>query len=154
MSMKTAILVKYFSLLMGAGAILVISSCHEEDDPEILYPAIGFYGDNILMKGKTEYAAEQDYSLQAKLPEGQKVKIIITGRSVTFPTGVWYNASATNNWAISKFDQNTYTQIYQSIDGGHTCDHRIYFEVGTFQIDYYENDAAAPTATKTIQVDH
>jgi len=38
--------------------MLLVSSCDEEDEPEIQYPETGFYGDNILMKGKTEYTAE------------------------------------------------------------------------------------------------
>jgi hypothetical protein len=139
--------------LCAFSLILSVVSCHDEDEPEIQYPATGFYGDNILMKGRTEYS-DEDYSFQAKLPAGQKVKIVITG-NVAFPMGLWYMESATgNNWAISKFDRSVYTQIFQSIDGGHTCDLRMHFEEGTFQIDYYENDSASPTATKTIEVEY
>lgn len=137
--------------------LLMISSCDDEDGLEIQYPATGFYGDNILMKGKTEYTAWQN-SLQAKLPEGQKLKIVITGKTVTLPTpnslsGVW-GMHSPNNWAISKFDRVAYTQTFQSIDGGLTCDLTIFFDKGTFQIDYYENDATSPTATKTIVVNY
>ena len=60
--------------------MLFVSSCDDEDELEIQYPETGFYGDNILMKGKTDYTTEQS-SFQAKLPEGQKVKIVITGNA-------------------------------------------------------------------------
>lgn len=153
--MKTAMLMKllYLSLCI-IGIVTMMSSCEDEDEPEIQYPATGFYGDNILMKGKTEYTA-RDNSLQARLPEGKSVKIVITGKTVTFPAGVWFYATGTsNNWAISEFDMSDYTQIFQSIDGGLTCDLRMQFDEGTFQIDYYENGAASPTATKTIVVDY
>jgi len=151
--MKTTIFPKYLCLpLCIISIVLLTSSCDDDDEIEIQYPATGFYGDNILMKGKTEYTFIEN-SLQAKIPEGQSLKIVITGKSVTFPDGVWY-LNSSNNWAISKFDMTAYTQTFQSIDGGHTCDLYMRFDVGTFQIDYYENGAASPTATKTIVVDY
>ena len=153
--MKTAVLMKHFlSLLCIIGVMLVASSCEDEDEPEIKYPATGFYGDNILMKGKTEYTA-RDNSLQAKLPEGTSLKIVITGKTVNFPNGVWFYATGTaNNWAVIEFDMTLYSQTFYAIDGGHTCDLQMQFDKGTFQIDYYENGATSPSATKTIVVDY
>ena len=130
------------------------AACDEDEKPEIQYPATGFYGDNILMKGKTEYD-KQENSLQAKIPEGQKLKIVITGLTTQFPTGVWYiDSGSGHNWAVAKYDISTDTQIFQSIDGGLTCDIRMEFDIGTFQIDYYENEATTPTATKIIEVNY
>ena len=103
------------------------------------------------MKGRTEYT-EFSNSFQAKLPEGKKLKIIITGNPA-FPNAMWASRSI-NNWAISKFDITTYTQVFQSIDGGHTCVLDMTVNVGTYQIDYYENDATSPTYSKTIVVDY
>ncbi len=139
-----------FLPLCAIGMMLFVSSCDDEDEPEIQYPETGFYGDNILMKGKTEYTAEGN-SLQAKLPEGKKLKIVITGIQ-SFPYR--FGEAVSNNWAISKFDFSTYTQVFQSIDGGQTCELDIQFDVGTFQIDYYENDAVSPTYSKTIVVNY
>ena len=134
--------------------MLFVSSCDDEDELEIQYPETGFYGDNILMKGKTEYTTEGN-SLQAKLPEGKKLKIVITGLSSTDQTGLWYYLVGTsNNWAISKFDFSTYTQVFQSIDGGLTCDLSMKFDKGTFRIDYYENDMSFPTYSKDIVVNY
>jgi hypothetical protein len=153
--MKTASLIKYLYLSVCIiGVIIGISSCDDEDDLEIQYPAMGFYGDNLLMKGKTEYTAQHN-SLQAKLPEGKSLKIVITGKTVAFPNGIWgTNDGSSNNWAILKFDKTVYTQAFQSIDGGHTCDLELVFDKGTYQIDYYENGATSSTATKTIVVDY
>jgi len=50
--------------------LFLTSSCNDEDEPEIKYPETGFYGDNILMKGKTEYTA-LDNSLRAWVPDGK-----------------------------------------------------------------------------------
>src|SRR5688572_24067444 len=104
--MKTATLMKCAYLPLCAIAIMFLtSSCDDDEDrPEIQYPETGFYGNNILMKGKTEYDNVEN-SLQAKLPEGKKLKIVITGLSVTSQTGFWYWLVGTsNNWAITKFD--------------------------------------------------
>ena len=143
-----------FLPLCAIGMMLFVSSCDDEDEPEIQYPETGFYGDNILMKGKTEYTAEGN-SLQAKPPGGKKLKIVITGLSATDQTGLWYyHVGTSNNWAISKFDFSTYTQVFQSIDGGQTCDLSMLFDVGNFRIDYYENDAVSPTYSKDIVVNY
>lgn len=137
-------------------SLMLITSCDEEDNPEIQYPVTGFYGDNILLKQKTDYN-KQENSFQAKIPVDQKLKIIMKAKNAVFPagTGVWWIESASaNNLAISKFDMTTHTQVFQSIDGGLTCDVRLQFDKGSYQIDYYENDALTPTATKTIVVNY
>ena len=67
-----------FLPLCAISMMLFVSSCDDEDELEIQYPETGFYGDNILMKGKTEYTTQEN-SLQAKLPGGKKLKIVITG---------------------------------------------------------------------------
>ena len=43
-----------FLPLCAITMMLFVSSCDDEDELEIKYPETGFYGDNILMKGKTE----------------------------------------------------------------------------------------------------
>ena len=138
-----------FLPLCAICVILFVSSCDDDDELEIQYPETGFYGDNILMKGRTEYTTQQ-CSFQAKLPEGKKLKIVLTGNP-TFPNAIWGSHSG-NNWAISLFDVATHSQVFQSIDGGHTCVLGILFTEGSFQIDYYENDAKSPTYSKTIVV--
>jgi hypothetical protein len=148
----------FFLQLCAISMMLFVSSCDDDDELEIQYPETGFYGDNILMKGKTEYTDERN-SLQAKVPEGKQLKVVITGLSVTstanYMSGIWYyEAGSSNNLAISIFDSSDYAQVFQSIDGGLTCDLAIRFEKGTFRIDYYENNAVSPTDSKTIIVNY
>ena len=147
--MKTIFRKCIFIPLYAISIMLFVFSCDDEDEPEIQYPETGFYGDNILMKGRTEYPSVRS-SFQAKLPEGKKLKVVLTGNP-TLPYAIWGSSSG-NNWAILNFDVPTHTQVFQSIDGGHTCELSIHFTVGTYQIDYYENDATSPTYSKTISV--
>ena len=149
--MRTRFYTTYYMLTSMLGVMLLVSSCDEDVvEASIEYPDTGFYGVNILAKEKTSYTTENS-SFQAKIPEGQKLKVVVTSLTPTFPTGVW-GVGSFNNWAVSTFDINTYTQIFQSIDGGLTSTLLIYFYTGSFKIDYYENDASSPTATKTIEV--
>ena len=138
-----------FLALCATGMMLFVSSCDDEDNLEIQYPETGFYGDNILTKGKTEYTT-QTCSFQAKLPEGKKLKVVLTGNPI-LPYAIW-GTSSHNNWAISNFDVASHTQVFQSIDDGHTCELSINFTAGTYQVDYYENDAKLPTYSKNIVV--
>ena len=147
--MKTILRNYLFLPLCTVGMMLFVSACDDDDELEIQYPETGFYGDNILMKGRTEYTT-QTSSFQAKLPEGQKLKVVLTGNPI-LPYAIW-GTSSYNNWAISRFDVASHTQVFQSIDGGHTCELSIHFTAGTYQVDYYENEATSPTYSKTIVV--
>ena len=149
--MRTRLCTTYYMLTCMLCVMLPVSSCDEDEvKASIEYPDTGFYGVNILTKERTSYTTENS-SFQAKIPVGQKLKVVITSLTPTFPTGTWYIGSP-NNWAPSAFDINTYTQIFQSIDGGLTSTLLMYFYVGRFRIDYYENDSTSPTATKTIEI--
>ena len=146
----------YIAIVCLVSMVLLLASCDEEDNPEIQYPLTGFYGDNILVKQKTDYN-KQENSFNAKIPVNQKLKIVMTAKDAVFPagTGIWrIESGSANNLAISKFDMKTYSQIFQAIDGGLTCDVRLQFDKGSYKIDYYENDALTPTATKTIVVNY
>jgi len=103
------------------------------------------------MKGRTEYTKFSN-SFQAVLPKGKKLKILITGNPA-FPHVIW-GSRAVNNWAVSNFDVTTYTQVFQSIDDGHTCVLDMTMNVGSYQIDYYENGVTSPTYSKTVVVDY
>jgi hypothetical protein len=151
---------KYLHIGVTAVCLIILTlinvSCDDDDNPDIEYPLTGFYGDNILVKQKTEFN-KQENSFNAKVPTNQKLKIIMTAKTAVFPagTGIWrIESGSANNLAISKFDMTTHSQIFQSIDGGLTCDARLQFDKGSYKIDYYENDSLTPTATKTIVVNY
>lgn len=157
--MKTSFSATNLALTWMIGAAILVSSCDyfDEDDVSELvhfeYPADGFYGPNFLTKGTTDYTTAWG-SLQAKIPPKQKLKIIITALTPGSQpgTGIWSYVQGAHNWAVYNFDLNTHTQQYISIDGGMTSVSQIQFQVGSFRIDYYENDDTTPTMSKTIQV--
>ena len=153
--MKTRLFVTNSMLTYLFGAALLVSSCEYYDEDDLSgsfeYPATGVYGVNFLSQGSTAYTTEWG-SLQAKIPPRKKLKIVITALTPNGQTGVWSYEQGAHNWAVTNFDWNTNSQDYTSIDGGLTSVARISFQVGSFQIDYYENDSATPTTTKTIQV--
>jgi len=115
------------------------------------YPQTGTYGDNILHLSGTEYPSGMDVyqSLAVNLPENMTLMIKITSTSHNF----WYNkVSSIQNWSVTTFDMDTYSQTFTAIDPGKSCDLRIRFDPGTFRVDYYEMGASTPTHTKTITV--
>lgn len=142
---------------------LSLLSCDHDENEPITYPETGFYGDNILFQEKTAYGKREN-SLQSKVPSGKSIVIKITGKTVvitiggdvpSIPSGIWYyDPTTTNNWAITSWDKTTYTQTFTSIDGGLTCDAKMMFDKGTFQIDYFENGSSTPTLSKTITVSY
>ena len=155
----------FYQLTFTSGILLTVCllSCDHEENEPIIYPETGFYGDNILFQEKTTYSKREN-SLQCKLPSGKSITIKITGKTVVFsngglvpsiPSGIWYYDPGTiNNWAVTNWDNTTYTQTFSSIDGGLTCAAKMMFDKGTFQIDYFENGSSSPSLTKTITVNY
>ena len=148
---------KRYSVSLLIAFISLLASCGPEAPTTINYPPSGSYGDNILLPTKTNYA-NRDNSLEAILPRNNKVKIVVTGKSVTSGSGlsgIWSVAIGTqNNWTVGAFDPTIYTQTFTSINGGQTSDLKIMFDKGTFQVDYYENGVTTPSASKTIVVNY
>jgi hypothetical protein len=123
------------------------------------------YGDNILSLSKTTYKGGLgiQHSLAAQLPQGVALKIRITslspGKAATTPADsitpvtlpVWYYSAETNiNWSVSIFDNTNNTQTFTAIASDTSCDLRMYFEKGSFLIEYFEMNATLPTRRKTI----
>lgn len=134
----------------------------------ITYPETGINGDNILSLSKTTFASGMDnsYSLAAHLDKGAALKIKITSLSADTTTtllsdtshvatnihkAVWYYGYSSGiNWSISDFDQTNYTQTFTAIEPDKTCDLKVFFDPGSFLIEYFEMNSVTPTKTKTI----
>lgn len=110
----------------------------------IEYPENGAYGNNVLYGDDTLYSSSNIYSLAANLPNGVNLKIIIKN-------GIWY-INEFINWTVSTYDYGSQQQIFTSTESGENCDLKIHFESGEHIIEYYENNSATPTRTKTIIV--
>jgi len=133
--------------------------------PDISYPGTGINGDNILSLSKTTYNGGLDiqHSLAAQLANGTALKIKITsvssGKTTTtltdtinpVATPVWYYVFGTSiNWSITDFDLTNYTQTFTAMGSDKSCDLKMYFDKGSFLIEYYEMNSTVPTRTKTI----
>lgn len=124
----------------------------------IAYPETGINGDNILSLAKTTYTGGLDltHSLAAQLASGTSLKIKISSIFTYGDTGLvikplWYRSLGSEiNWSVSDFDIDNYTQTFTTIESGKSCDLKMYFETGSFLIEYYEMNATLPTRTKTI----
>jgi hypothetical protein len=129
----------------------------------ISYPETGLNGDNILSLSQTTYNSGMDisHSLAAQLANGTALKIKITAlTTITKPdTGstsevnkaIWYYAfNSSINWSITVFDKENFTQTFSAIESDKACDLSMYFEKGSFLIEYFEMNAALPTRRKTI----
>jgi hypothetical protein len=123
----------------------------------ITYPATGINGDNVLFLSKTDFKSGNQnlVSLAAQLAKGTALKIKITSLTnadTSFLTKAawWYSTGTEINWSISTFDFGTYSQTFTAIESGKSCDLRIFFEKGSFLIEYYEMNSTVPTRKKTI----
>jgi hypothetical protein len=131
----------------------------------ISYPETGIYGDNILSLSKTTFNGGLDvqHSFAAQLAKGVALKIKITslgsGKAATTPADtitpvpkpMWYYDPFSNtNWSITVFDNANYTQTFTATEPDKSCDLKVYFEKGSFLIEYFEMNATLPTRGKTI----
>jgi len=136
----------------------------------INYPEKGIYGDNILYLTRTNINSGENnfYSLSAELTENTYLKIRITSLSnydsIKMPyadmskasnvlqKASWYYLLGSGiNWLISEFDDINYSQTFTAIETGKKCDLKLFFDKGSFFIEYFEmSNSESPTFTKTI----
>ncbi len=137
----------------------------------INYPVSGLHGQNILALSKTNYVVGENNpcSLAAQLPKNSNLKIRITSLSDSDTTFVssdkgdlseqitraaWYYQTSSNyNWFISDFDMETFSQTFTALEPDKSCDLKLYFDRGSFLIEYFEMNAAEPSKEKTITVE-
>jgi hypothetical protein len=70
---------------------------------------------------------------------------------ITKPTW-FYVYSSGINWSITDFDNTLYTQTFTATEPGKSCDLKLFFEKGTFLIEYFEMNSLVATRQKTITV--
>ena len=144
----------FTSVIIVVSIIAILTACKKDDDPTISYPETGINGDNILsLTGMTYISGfETTHSLIAQLGKGASLKIKITSLSTEInPRPVWYYSSGSEiNWSIGDIDPVNYTQTFTSIESGKSCDLKMFFDQGTFLIEYFEMNATLPTRTKMI----
>ena len=121
----------------------------------IEYPEFSEYGENILFGDKSEFMEEEEYSMAAEIPVGGSLIIRLSG-------GLWGYQTLPDgpvNWDVSKYDWETESQTFSSIESGTGCDLKITFFPGTdstgnngILIEYFENQSDTANRTKIITV--
>ncbi|MCE9538309.1 MAG: hypothetical protein K8R85_03710 [Bacteroidetes bacterium] len=124
------------------------STAFQITETVIEFPVSGSYGLNILDLNQTSYPGNTSCSLNAFLPKGTTLKVIIKSTSSTF----WYYTGSPVNWTIGAFNMNNYTQVFNAIQTTNDCDVYMTFDPGTYTIEYYEKDISTPTRVKNIVV--
>jgi hypothetical protein len=126
--------------------------------PLIVYPVSGINGVNILCPSKNTFYStySNTYSFAANLPKGTSLKIKITSLSPADTNSIkpawYYSMNSGINWSISDFDLNSYIQTFTAIESGKSCDLKMFFDKGSFLIEYFEMNSAYPKREKTITV--
>lgn len=122
----------------------------------ISYPDEGLYGANILSISKTNFPAGlgTPLSFSANILKGAELKIKISSLNPSSDS-VWvFNFNSNINWLVSDFDMVKRTQTFTVIESGKKSDLEMFFEEGTYLIEYFEMNASTPTRSKTIYTKH
>ena len=139
--------------------LFIITGCNEKvtNDSIITYAVNGKYGTNILSDQISSVSAGREYSMQAVLPKGASLKIILKG-------GLWFY-EPDNNWIISEYNDDTQTQEFTVLGDDKTADLSIEFDGkeplieiedkenvdgSIIMVEYYENGDKTPTKVKKL----
>lgn len=122
---------------------------------DLIYPASGFYGDNILADGCSAFTSSVNYDLAVTLPStSATVQVTVTKLSVSGAAGRsgssgWYYGND-GDWRVKTYDPQTQTQLYQTrpISDNETL--ITFMGAGTARVDIYECDLTTPARSKTI----
>ncbi len=130
----------------------------------VTYPMFGSTAVNMLYPDSIRLTPEKNYNMTAILPGKTSVKIRLSGGKwgyVAFPNGPV-------NWAVTQYNRSTKSQEFTSIEPGVDCELTIQFSQpyeyydsinppytvnDSVFVEYFENQSATPTMTKTIYLD-
>ncbi len=137
------------ALLILITPVILLTSCKKES---IEYPTDGHYGVNILDESTTTFYLAPTYSLHAKLPDENSIKIVFTNTSTNILSEWWgYTLGSDVNLILSPYNESTGVQTFESVDGALEIDLSMNFGGnGSATVDIYENGASTPTRTKLI----
>lgn len=122
----------------------------------ISYPDEGLYGENILSISKTNFQAglENPLSFSANILKGADLKIKISSLNANSDSTWVYVFNSKINWLVSDFDMEKRTQTFTVLESGKNSDLQMFFEEGSYLIEYFEMNALTPTRSKTIYCKH
>ena len=119
-----------------------------------VYPASGFYGDNILAGNCTSFTSSVDYELGVMGTTSATVQVTLTALSLPGAGGrngsPGWGYGLDGDWRVTGYDPQTQQQIFQTrpLPGNETM---IKFRgTGSARVDIYECDLNTPARSKTI----
>jgi hypothetical protein len=129
---------------------LLASECGKEE-LQIVYPASGDYGENILSAENTSIVSSgawtpHSYSMRAELPEETSLTVII---NLTSNAGNWSSDEASRaGWEISTLSPRKQQFLATAAQN---CDLDIrFYDHGAANIEFYENGSTDTTGVKSI----
>jgi hypothetical protein len=114
---------------------------------KIKYPAIGFFGPNILRNDTITIkpGSNHNYSLMTDMPDNTSLLVVIRKLSTT---GLWSYYPSSSGYAVSVYADNK--QEFRA-NFGIKADVNLFFQgTGYAIVDIYENGASTPTRSREI----
>lgn len=140
-----------------ASQIPDVGSKQSSQEQKFLYQPYGRSGRNILSDTTHDVKAGEDLSLEAKVPTGKKLHVVLHGpppQHIDESSGAWhYSISGIQNWKISKYQENPSgcIQHFNAEEG--MAEMTIFFSRdGQFTIEVFEGESRVASWRKIISV--
>jgi hypothetical protein len=121
------------------------------------YKPHGRHGRNLLAGTTHEAIVEEDLSLQANIPDGKKLHIVLYGpppQSISETSGAWYfSVMGVNNWTASTYQESTSgcIQHFNAEEGA--AEMQFHFaRPGQVRIEAFEGEDKTATWSKILHV--
>jgi hypothetical protein len=135
------------------------SKISSENGPvtDFRYRPHGRHGRNVLAETTHDVAVGEQLSLQANVPEGKKLHVVLHGpqpQSLSEISGAWhFSVIGVNNWTNSRYQENTSgcVQHFNAEEG--PADMQFFFSrPGQVEVQVFEGDDRAATWSKSLHV--
>lgn len=129
----------------------ISKSAHVGNKLIVSFPEQGNFGKNILNTQDSVYTYLTHYSLAAELPNDCVTLKVRISRTFGACFACWYY-SAGNNYGWSVGQYQTTARVQEFTQTGPLSDLDIYFERGTFKVEFFVNGATTPARVKEFVV--
>ena len=117
----------------------------------VSFPEEGNFGKNILNNQDSIFTYLTNYSLSAELPSDCVTLKIRISRTFGACFACWYYQTGNNyGWSIGQYQ--TTARVQEFTQTGPLSDLNIYFERGTFKVEYFINGETTPSRIKEFSV--
>lgn len=129
----------------------ISKSTHSADQIIVSFPEQGNFGKNILNEQDSVYTYLTHYSLAAELPNDCVTLKVRISRTFGACFACWYYFAGNNyGWSVGQYQ--TTAKVQEFSQTGPLSDLDIYFERGTFKVEYFINGSTIPARVKEFMV--